>query len=104
MKPCCGYPSVRDAVLAFQSQGLSSREVAAKTGKSTSHVINAARKAGSPFGGRPADIPALLRACYSLDAKAKSRGVTPIYLAIKILHAVSRDDLVDSVLDDGEQS
>lgn len=103
MKPCCGYPSVTEAVLAFQSQGLSSGEVAAKTGKSQIHVINAARRAGFPFRGRMDDTRRLHQACGYLEPHAKLRGVSAIDLAAKILRTVSRDNLVDSVLDDGAE-
>lgn len=92
-KPCLGYPSRIDAVIALVREGCTMPEVAQRTGEKVTVVsadlLNAC-KPGLRVPLRKALAPA-----------AEARGITPEQLAARLLVELALDRaLLDNVLDD----
>lgn len=111
-KPCLGYPSRTDAVLALRDLGQSDREIARRIGIEpktvTALAISADRKRrdsahgrSERFAGTGSGIVLPLDVQQRLRSAAARRRISVHRLAIMIVEAVADSDLVDAVLDDG---
>ncbi len=106
-KPCHGYPSRSEAVIAMRRQGLSTEQIADRIGidRNTVTALEHSalrsvkrRKRPAEEHGRtvlfPVDILDRLRPA------AARRGIAVNALARRIVETVIDDNLIDSVLDD----
>lgn len=105
----------RDEIIALARQGNPPREIAARMGldaNTVSCLLSYERRKGAPIPYFPTgpgrigrtrfvicDPPAGLRE--ALAPHAAARGMSISELAGALLLAITRDDLVDAVLDDG---
>ncbi len=101
-KPCLGYPSRTDAVLALRAKGLTNNQIALKTGISVSSV--AALISGKKYK-RPADLyQKTVRVdndvLEALRPFAADRGIGVNQLCRNLLAAIADDELADAILDD----
>lgn len=110
-KPCLGYRSRTDAVVALRQQGMTTAEISARTGispKDVGALEASAIRSGKHRPEEPRPTTGVMFPPWLLDAlkpHAEKRRLTPGYLAFRILEAVVKDKLVDSVLDDlGEEA
>ena len=107
-KPCLGYQSRTDAVVALRATGLTTRQIAAKIGIAENTVTALEHSAGRQTRApRPAEQ--LGRTVLfprdildRLGPHAARRGIHPNSLARMIVETVVDDGLIDSVLDDLE--
>lgn len=109
-KPCLGYPSRTQAVLALRARGLTTRQIAHQVGIDISTVTalegSAARADRGPrpvardqlAGGEAIILP--FDVVEALRFHARKRGTSTARLAIDLLQAIVDDHLVDAVLDD----
>lgn len=103
-KPALGYKSRTAAVLALRAEGKKTYEIAAAIGISRSSVAGLEaswrkQKGISVPRKELTDLPLDLRA--ALRPYATKRDMTIDRLIIDLLIAVTRDKIVDAVLDDG---
>lgn len=102
-KPCGGFPSKGVAVRTLVAQGASDAAIAEVIGedpKRMSTIRSWALRHGVRKGGVYVNVPPdVLRA---LAEPAARRRLLPAELARRILVAVTSDQLVDAILDDGE--
>lgn len=105
---CLGYPTRTDAVIALRSEGLSTREIAARIGIEPK-TVTALEASGARRGGNqqphprrefrnvvPID-PATLA---GLRPHAARRRISVDLLIQQLLMILADDDLVDALLDD----
>ncbi len=108
-KPCLGYASRTDAVLALRTSGLTTRQIAARIGVEEKTVTALEHSAGRPRRTpRPAEqlgrtILFPIDILDSLGPHAARRGIHPNSLARQIVETVVDEGLIDSVLDDLEE-
>jgi hypothetical protein len=104
-KACLGYRSRTEAVLTLRRQGLTTAEIAERTGIDAGNIPaleqSAARSIARSAQPRP-DTAVLLppRIMEALKPHAERRRIKPGFLAFLILETVVAEKLVDSVLDD----
>lgn len=109
-KPCLGYATRTDAVLALQAGGLSTIEIARKIGIPVATVsalahsgLRTNKRRSQPddpahmLGTAMVLAPDILR---SLRRHAARRGISVNRMAALIIETVLDDDMVDAVLDD----
>lgn len=104
-KPCLGYPSRSDAVVALRKQGLTTAEISRRTGidpKDVCALEASAQRAASRNVQVCPEAGVILppRLIDALRPHAEKRRVKPGYLAFRIVETVVAEGLVDSVLDD----
>jgi len=108
-KPCLGYPSRSDAVMALTENGLSDHQIACKTGIPKKNIgalrISAQRKRQG-LSARAADedvrtVRVPIETLDRLAPAATERGIAVNALARWLLDEITESDLVDAVLDDG---
>lgn len=104
-KPCLGYRSRTDAVMALRHQGLTTAEIAERTGikaKDVGALEDSAMRAASRNVQVRSDMGVALppRLIDALRPHAEKRRVKPGYLAFRIVETVVAEGLIDSVLDD----
>lgn len=107
-KPCLGYRSRTDAVLALRAQGLSYLDIARRVGidskTASALAASGARKSYRQQAGAAAPPPAgivlskFTRAGLRTAAAARSLSIDA--LAIRLLDAIVDGELIDAVLDD----
>lgn len=109
-KPCFGYRSRTEAVLAFRKAGLSTRQIADKLdiGENTVTALEHSAMRSTKRAARPAEQHGrtILFPRDVLDAlgpHAARRGIHPNSLARRIVETVVEQGLVDAVLDDLEK-
>lgn len=103
-KPCLGYRSRSEAVVALRMQGLTTAEIAKRTGIEPKNVraLEASAMRADRFDPPRASIGVVLplRLMHALKPHAERRRVTPAFLAFRIVETVVAEGLIDSVLDD----
>jgi hypothetical protein len=104
-KPCLGYPSRSEAIVALRSQGLTTAEIAARTGidaKAVGALEASAMRSMARTRAKRQTIGVMLppRIMEALKPHAARRRVTPAYLAFRIVETAVADKLIDSILDD----
>jgi len=100
-KPILGYPTRTAAVVALRREGLSIREVAARTGIPASNVSAlecCARRRRISGDQRGPSFPREILA--ELAPAAAARGLAAEELAWRLLSVILAEDLVDAVLDE----
>lgn len=108
--PTLGWPTRTDAVLALRAQGKTSLEIAGMIGiphKTVAALEHSAARRRAPrndavAGGAGRAVLFDPRVLARLGPNAASRGITTNELARRIVEAVACDNLVDAILDDGE--
>jgi hypothetical protein len=107
-KPCLGYRSRTEAVLALRKAGYSTAAIAEKIGIEV-NAVSALESSGMRHHDRctPVKIPAARNALLlpqklinALAPHAELRGLRPTELAFCILETVVNDGMVNAVLDD----
>jgi hypothetical protein len=104
-KPCLGYRSRTEAVLTLRKQGLTTAEIAERTGIDAGNIPaleqSAARSIARHTRPRPEGSVLLPpRIMDALKPHAERRRIKPGFLAFLIVETVVGEGLVDSVLDD----
>lgn len=106
-KPCFGHASRTEAVLAFRSQGLSTKQIseklciAEKTVTALEHsAMRSIKRAARPAEQHGRTILFSRDVLDLLRPHAAKRGVHVNSLARLIVYVVAEEGLVDSVLDD----
>ena len=106
-KPCLGFSSRTEAVIALRKRGLTTDAIAAQIGITTHQVISL--EASARRHDRNADQAAKLsdsalllppRLIHALTPHADRRGISPAMLAFRIVETVIAEKMVDAVLDD----
>jgi hypothetical protein len=108
-KPCLGYPSRTQAVVALRKQGLTTAEIAERTGidlRDVSALETSAMR--SKMRGSPQAVSTgVMLPPWLLDAlkpHAEKRCIKPGVLAFRIVETVVKEGLIDSVMDDLDEA
>lgn len=109
-KPCLGYSSRTEAIIALRSKGLSTREIAERTGLDV-NIITALEHSGArskrrAFRPEAEQTRAVLFPPVVLDRlgpHAARRGVAVQSLARRIVETALTEGLIDALLDDAEE-
>lgn len=108
-KPCLGYPSRTDAVLALRANGLTTSAIAARIGIESTTVTaleaSARRRSASRTHAprppqRPDAIPIDSQTLRALRPHAARRQISVPQLVRRLLDLMVDDSLVDALLDD----
>lgn len=109
-KPCLGYASRTDAVVALRTKGLTTRQIGEAVGITPATVTALEHSAGrakkrpvrpAEENGRTILFPRDV--LDRLGPHAARRGIHPNSLVRRIIETVVDDGLIDSVLDDMEE-
>lgn len=107
-KPTLGYPSRTAAVVAMRNEGRPTAEIAKAIGISST-VVAALEHSAGRAKGRRRDPEALCRTVLfpvdvlsALGPAAARRGMHPNHLGRLIVETVVDEDMIDAVLDDGQ--
>ena len=101
-KPCLGYPSRTDAVLALRAQGMTNHQIALKTGISLSSVaaLISAKKYKRPADLHQKTVRVDNDVLEALRPFAAERGIEVNQLCRNLLAAIVDDELANAILDD----
>lgn len=109
-KPTLGYPSRSAAVIALQSEGLTTREIADRIGISHKNVISlsisamgAKKRATRPTESFGRTIVFPIDILGRLAPYAAARGISTNELVRRLIEIAVDDGLIDSILDDGPE-
>ena len=106
-KPCLGYPSRTEAVVALKRSGLSTRAIAERIGIQMKTVVALEHSSDRWRKPRPSErmgrtVVFPVDVLDALALHAAKRGMHANRLACLIVATVVDDGMVDAVLDDGE--
>lgn len=110
-KPCLGYRSRTEAVMAMRAQGMDTRAIASRIGielKTVTALEGSAarsdrardRRASTDYVHVDRAIILPVTLAHDLREPARKRRLSVERLAIDLLEAIAADDLVEAVLDD----
>lgn len=106
-KPTLGFPSRSAAIIALQSEGLTTRQIADRLGIQPKNVISLAMSAMGakkrvtlPAEARGHAIVLPIDVLGRLARHAEARGISTTELVRRLVGVVVDDQLVDAILDD----